>query len=61
LGEDGSEESKRSLQMVESGKGIGMEIEQENVLRIPNWLSEAVMYGKYWFDSGLVPRDGQRG
>lgn len=34
--------------------GIAVEAGKESVLRIPAWLGEAVLLGKYWLDSGLV-------
>ncbi len=37
---------------------IGVEGSGER--RVPEWMGEAVLYGKYWSESGLVERLGER-
>jgi hypothetical protein len=34
--------------------GVAVEAGTKSVQRIPEWFGEAVMFGKYWLDSGLV-------
>lgn len=34
--------------------GIEVVVGTENVPRIPPWFGEAMLFGKYWLDSGLV-------
>jgi len=34
--------------------GVAVEAGRESVRRIPAWFGEAVLYGKYWLESGLV-------
>ena len=34
--------------------GVAVEAGTESLQRIPVWFGEAVLYGKYWLDSGLV-------
>ena len=34
--------------------GVVVEAGRESALRMPSWFGEAVLFGKYWLDSGLV-------
>ncbi len=34
--------------------GVELEASEEERLRVPSWIGEAVLFGKYWLESGLV-------